>query len=67
MPGLVINTTSVVKVIKGGENIISNGLCWVSVKFLVSDGVVQMFLNLVDVKEGVYEVNPAVLIERFDD
>ena len=34
MRGLVIDSVGVVKVIKGGENIISDGLCWVSVKIL---------------------------------
>ena len=37
--GLVINSVGVVKVIKGGEDIISDGLCWVSVEFLVSGSV----------------------------
>ena len=36
---LVINSAGAVKVIEGGENIISDGLCWVSVKFLVSGGI----------------------------
>ena len=39
MSGLVIYSVSVVKVIEGGENIISNGLCSVSVEVLVSGGV----------------------------
>ena len=34
MRGLVIDSVGVVKVIKGGENIISDVLCWVSVKIL---------------------------------
>ena len=37
--GVVINSAGAVKVIEGGKNIISDGLCWVSVKFLVSGGV----------------------------
>ena len=36
MSGLVIDSAGIVKVIKGGENIISDRLCWVSSKFLVS-------------------------------
>ena len=31
--------SGIVKVIKGGENIITDGLCWVSAKFLVSGGI----------------------------
>ena len=34
--GLVINSAGFVKVIEGGENIIFDSLCWVSVEFLVS-------------------------------
>ena len=37
--GLVVDSVGAVKVIEGGENIISDGLCWVSVKFLVSGSV----------------------------
>ena len=39
MPGFVIDSAGVVKVIEGGENIISDGLCWISVEFLVSGGI----------------------------
>ena len=37
--GLVIDSVGVVKVIEGGKNIISDGLCWVCVEFLVSGGI----------------------------
>ena len=37
--GCVIYLVGVVKIIKGGENIISDGLSWVSIEFLVCGGV----------------------------
>ena len=37
--GLVIDSAGVVEVNEGVKNIISNGLCWVSLEFLVSRGV----------------------------
>ena len=39
MPGYVIYLVSVVKTIKGGENIISDGLSLVGTEFFVSGGV----------------------------
>ena len=35
MPGYVIYSVSVVKIIKGRKNIISNGLSWVGIEFFV--------------------------------
>ena len=35
----VIYLVGVVKVIQSGKDVISDGLCWVSVEFLVSGGV----------------------------
>ena len=39
MPGYVIYSVSVVKTIKGGKNIVSNGLSWVGTEFFVCAGV----------------------------
>ena len=39
VPGFVIYSVGVVKVIKSGKDIISDGLCWVNGEFLVSGGV----------------------------
>ena len=35
MPGYVIYSVSVVKIIKGGKTIISDGLSWVGIEFFV--------------------------------
>ena len=37
--GLVIYSVGDVKVIKGGEDIVSDGLSWVTVEFLIGGGV----------------------------
>ena len=55
------------KVIQSGEYIISDGLSWVGMEFLLSGGVGQMFLNLINVKTAVHEAYSATLIKRFDD
>ena len=39
MAGYVIYSLSVVKKIKGGKDIISNGLNWVGIEFFVKGGV----------------------------
>ena len=38
VPGLVIYSVGDVKVIEGGEDIVSYGLSWVSVEFLIDGG-----------------------------
>ena len=39
MPGYVIYSVSVVKIIKGGKDIISDSLSWVRIKLFVCGGV----------------------------
>ena len=39
MLGYVIYSVSVVKIIKGGKDIISDGLSWVGIEFFVCEGV----------------------------
>ena len=39
MPSYVIYLVSVVKTIKGGKNIVSDGLSWVGTEFFVCGGV----------------------------
>ena len=39
MPGYIIYLMSVVKIIKGGKGIVSDGLNWVGTKFFVCGGV----------------------------
>ena len=60
-------SVSVAEVIEGRRDIISDGLSWVGNEFLVSSGVGQMFLNLIDVKGGVHGAYSATIIKRFDD
>ena len=39
MPGYVIYLVSVVKIIKGGKYIISDGFSWVGTEFFVGGGI----------------------------
>ena len=39
MHGYVIYSVTVVKIIKGGKDIISDGLSWVKIEFFVCGGV----------------------------
>ena len=39
MPGYIIYSVRVVKIIKGGKDIISDGLSWVGTEFFVCGGV----------------------------
>ena len=39
IPGDIIYSVSVVKIIKGGKDIISDGLSWVGIDFFLSGGV----------------------------
>ena len=39
MPSNVIYTVRVVKIIRGGKDIVSDGFSWVRTKFFVSGGV----------------------------
>ena len=39
MPGYVIYSVSVVKIIKGGKDIVSDGLSWVRTELFASEGV----------------------------
>ena len=54
-------------IINAGEDNISDGLSWAGVGFRVYYGVSQVFLNLIDVKGGVYKAYSATVIKRFDD
>ena len=67
MPGYVIYSVSVVKIIKGGKNITSDGLSWVGIEFFVCGGVGQVFLNFPDVKGCVHEAYPTPFLEWFDN
>lgn len=44
----------VVKTIKGGKEIIPNGLSWAGIEFRVCGGFDLVFLNLLDIKIGVH-------------
>ena len=65
--GLVIYSVGDVKVIEVRNDIISDGLSWVGVEFLIGGDVGKMLLNLVDVKGGVHEAYSTALIKRFDN
>ena len=39
MPGYIIYSVSVIKIIKGGKDIISDGLSWVEVEYFAYGGV----------------------------
>ena len=67
MPGYVIYSVSVVKIINGEKDIVSDGLSGVGTEFLVNGGVGQVFLNFADVKRSVHELYPTPLVEWFDD
>ena len=67
MSGYVIYLVSVVKIIKGGKDIVSDCLSWVGTKFFVCGGVGQVFLNFADVKRGAHEAYPTPLVKWFDD
>ena len=53
--GLVIYSVGDVKVTEVGKDIVSDGLSWVGVEFLIGGDVGKMLLSLVDVKGGVHE------------
>ena len=67
----------VVKIVKGGKNIISDGFSWVRVEFFFSfyggvgggggRGVALVFLNFTDVKGGVHEAYSNPFVKWFDD
>ena len=67
MPGYIIYLVSVVKIIKDGKDIISDGLSWVGAEFFVCRGVGQVFLKFADVKGGVHEAYSTPFVEWFDD
>ena len=63
MSGYVIFLVSVVKIIKGGMDIVSDGLSWVGTEFFVCEVVGYVFLNFADVKRGVHEAYPNPFVE----
>ena len=67
MPGYVIYSVSVVKIVKGGKNIISDGLSWVGTELFVCGGVGLVFLNFADIKRGVPEAYLTSFVKWFDD
>ena len=67
MPDYVIYSVSMVKIIKGGKNIVSDGLSGVGTEFRVRGGVRKVFLNFSDVKGRVHEAYPIPLVEWFDE
>ena len=67
MPGYIIYSVSVVKIMKGGKDIISDGLSWVEIKFFVCEGVGQVFLSFTDVKGCVHVAYPTLFVEWFDN
>ena len=46
---------------KGGRDIILDGLSWVGIKFFLCRGVGYVFLNFTDVKGGVHEALPFLM------
>ena len=67
MSDYIICLVSVVKITKGGKDIISDGLSWVRIEFFVCRGVCQVILNFDDVKGGVHEAYSTPFVEWFDD
>ena len=63
MPGYVIYLMSVVKISKGGNEIVSDGLNWSGNELFESRGVDWVFLSFADVKEGLYEAYATPVVE----
>ena len=61
-PVYIIYLVSVVKIIKGGNDIVSDGLSWIGTEFFESRGVDWVFLSFAYVKEGVYRHMPLSLL-----
>ena len=65
MSGFFVYLMGVLKIIKGRKDIISDGLSWVRIEFLVCGGVSQIFFNFAEVKGGVPEAIPLLLLSVF--
>ena len=67
MPGYVIYSMSFVKIIKGGKDIISDGLSWIRTEFLACGRIGQVVIDFAYVKGGVHEAYLILPVECFDD
>ena len=67
MPGYVVYSVIVVKVIKGRKDIVFDGLSWNEIEFFVCGGVCEVFLNFADVEGGVHEAYPTPFVEWFNN
>ena len=67
MPGYDVYSVSVVKIIKGGKTIISDGLSLVGIELLVCGEIGQVFLNFTDVNGSVHGAYPTHFVESFND
>ena len=63
----IVYSVGVVKIIKCGKDIVSDGLSWVRNEFLVCVRFSQVFFNFNDVKGGVHEAYSIPFVEWFDD